>query len=256
MAPSSSSPLLPQVLSPPSQSSRSLSLFLLIILLGQTIRSAGASEWCPRGRQRETTLPSPPSLSKGRIRRIREAASQRQHGPWGRYRSFHRASLSFTRATQVEGSGGDAKAATEGQAAAFDSVDDLSDDLALYNFLLKCDDQTISGTIKRSLDILLQAFRLYGPRKIFVSFNGGKDAVVIMHLARAALAKHNADSGSTPNSERLRVIYFLSKNEFPEVQEFIEQQVKRYSLDISTYETGFVSGLKRCIEGEVGHTAD
>ena len=83
------------------------------------------------------------------------------------------------------------------------------DSLQLYKRLVECEDSTIRAAIGQSIDVLTQAFRLYGPRGVFVSFNGGKDAVVIMHLARAALAKFLEDTGSP--EERLRVIYFLNK---------------------------------------------
>mmetsp|Transcript_21013 Transcript_21013/g.29337 ORF Transcript_21013/g.29337 Transcript_21013/m.29337 type:complete len:211 (+) Transcript_21013:109-741(+) len=70
---------------------------------------------------------------------------------------------------------------------------ELKDPYKLYKQLAFCDDATIAGAISRSLDIMLQAFRLYGPEGVIVSFNGGKDAVVVMHLARAALAKYKRD---------------------------------------------------------------
>eukprot|EP00468_Gymnochlora_sp_CCMP2014_P008482 CAMPEP_0167746586 /NCGR_PEP_ID=MMETSP0110_2-20121227/3791_1 /TAXON_ID=629695 /ORGANISM="Gymnochlora sp., Strain CCMP2014" /LENGTH=589 /DNA_ID=CAMNT_0007631359 /DNA_START=147 /DNA_END=1916 /DNA_ORIENTATION=+ len=131
------------------------------------------------------------------------------------------------------------------------SNDQGKDAMALYRNLISCDEPTIRGSISKSLGILSQAFRVYGPRSVIISFNGGKDAVVGMHLARAALAKHCEDSGLNFEEQKLRVIYFLSQErEFPEVREFVENQVSKFNLDLITYETDFVSGLKECIEKE------
>ncbi|GAB5363163.1 hypothetical protein AAMO2058_000859900 [Amorphochlora amoebiformis] len=124
------------------------------------------------------------------------------------------------------------------------------DALTLYEHLVNCDDRTIRSDIAKSLEVFGQAFRLYGPRSVFVSFNGGKDAVVIMHLARAALAKHCVDNQLSPDAHKLRVIYFLSRNEFPEIRKFVETEVERYNLDMQLHAKDFVSGLKACISGE------
>ncbi|CBZ54725.1 putative DJ-1/PfpI family domian-containing protein [Neospora caninum Liverpool] len=43
--------------------------------------------------------------------------------------------------------------------------------------------------LEKGLQVLVDAFRLFGPESVILSFNGGKDAVVALHLYRAALAK-------------------------------------------------------------------
>ncbi|GAB0498511.1 hypothetical protein MMPV_009856 [Pyropia vietnamensis] len=44
--------------------------------------------------------------------------------------------------------------------------------------------------LRRSLDVLGGALRLYGTGRLAIAFNGGKDATVILHLMRAAVANH------------------------------------------------------------------
>lgn len=44
--------------------------------------------------------------------------------------------------------------------------------------------------LRRSLDVLGGALRLYGTGRLAIAFNGGKDATVILHLMRAAVAHH------------------------------------------------------------------
>ncbi|PFH37112.1 phosphoadenosine phosphosulfate reductase family protein [Besnoitia besnoiti] len=49
--------------------------------------------------------------------------------------------------------------------------------------------------LDRGLQLLVDVFRLFGPRSVVLSFNGGKDAVAALHLYRAALAKHLLSAG-------------------------------------------------------------
>ena len=51
-------------------------------------------------------------------------------------------------------------------------------------------DLQLAKDVHGALDVLGQAARLYGASAVVTSFNGGKDAVVILHLTRAALAHH------------------------------------------------------------------
>ena len=60
-----------------------------------------------------------------------------------------------------------------------------SQDLILYHKLISCEDPSLSAAINSSLSILQDAFRLYGPSNVVASYNGGKDADVVMNLMRA-----------------------------------------------------------------------
>lgn len=44
------------------------------------------------------------------------------------------------------------------------------------------------GSGRRAMEVLEGALRLYKPEEIAMSFNGGKDATVLLHLLRAAVA--------------------------------------------------------------------
>jgi len=62
-------------------------------------------------------------------------------------------------------------------------------DLAFYEELMSCSgDAELEAGIRSALSVLGDALRLYGHERCRVSFNGGKDADVILHLMRAALA--------------------------------------------------------------------
>lgn len=110
--------------------------------------------------------------------------------------------------------------------------------LDLYNRFRSSTNAYISSAINSSLDILASALRLYGPQKLIASFNGGKDAVVIMHLLRAALAKYYHDKNIPEKSPQF--VYFAVKNEFPEVLTFINECESNYTLNLIRYDCGIV----------------
>jgi FAD synthetase len=123
--------------------------------------------------------------------------------------------------------------------------------LALYDHLHNCTDSYVSPGIKDALNTLDHALRLYGPHSVLCSFNGGKDAVVILHLLRAAHAKYYKSTGETPI--RPRVVYFEHENEFPEVIEFLKESVTQYDLEMLSFEQGvkFSQGLEILVQHNV-----
>ena len=128
------------------------------------------------------------------------------------------------------------------------------------------DDPYMSTQLHTALDVVEQALRLYGPSHVFASYNGGKDAVVVMHLLRVALAHHvqaheldepsfsSSPSSLPPFIPRPRLVYFEQPStEFPEVKSLVTQTTQRYDLDLRVYQDiPFAQGLKACIESEGG----
>ena len=93
----------------------------------------------------------------------------------------------------------------------------------------------MSKQLNSALDILSGTLRLYGAEQIFGSYNGGKDAVVVLHLLRAVAAEHTAESGVSCWRE---LMCYAVKDEFPEVSGHIEETEKLYTLNLRKYETG------------------
>eukprot|EP00547_Thalassionema_nitzschioides_P009318 CAMPEP_0194229806 /NCGR_PEP_ID=MMETSP0156-20130528/44078_1 /TAXON_ID=33649 /ORGANISM="Thalassionema nitzschioides, Strain L26-B" /LENGTH=637 /DNA_ID=CAMNT_0038962365 /DNA_START=188 /DNA_END=2101 /DNA_ORIENTATION=- len=145
--------------------------------------------------------------------------------------------------------------------AILSSQDDWSDSqfkesLQMYETFSDCQDSYVAPLIRDALSHLDQAYRLYGPSSVVCSFNGGKDAVVILELVRAAAAhyyrtKREIEPEISP--KRPRVIYFDHKDEFPEILEFLNRSVYKYDLDMLAFEEGirFSTGLKMLIEQNV-----
>ena len=129
-------------------------------------------------------------------------------------------------------------------ARAATAVASADDDLALYESMMEvaaAEDSALGRSLKQSLGVLTQALRLYGEDTVVTAFNGGKDAVVVLHLMRAALAQHRrqqpaeagAEAGAGPR--RQRVIFFEVKDEFPEVASFLHETAERYNLEVVRY---------------------
>lgn len=134
------------------------------------------------------------------------------------------------------------------------SESQYQESLDLYHKLMDCTDSYVHPGIKMALNTLDHAYRLYGPASVICSFNGGKDAVVILHLVRAAHAKHYRDLKGTDDESiaiiRPRVVYFNHPDEFPEVTDFLRQSVDDYDLDMVAFEEGvkFADGLKILVQ--------
>jgi len=100
------------------------------------------------------------------------------------------------------------------------------------------------------MSVLAGAYRTFGgPSHVIGSYNGGKDACVVLHLIRAAhalrceAAERNGGAGPRP---RPRMLFFDGEDEFPEVVDFVRETAERYELDLVVYdgrEYGFAEGL-------------
>lgn len=122
---------------------------------------------------------------------------------------------------------------------------DFTAALQLYDTLNTCTDSFIQKDIKVALEVMSGAIRLFGPEYIFSSYNGGKDAAIIMHLLRATMAKYNFDHQT---NHKPKFVYFSQQDEFPEVLHEIKSAEIAYGLDIFKYENiSITKGLEQHI---------
>lgn len=121
---------------------------------------------------------------------------------------------------------------------------EYSDSLELYNQLKNSNDPLIKEKVDSALDTLEAALRIYTPEQLYASFNGGKDAVVIFHLIRAAIAKYSSDNNIHYSP---RFVYFGVEDEFDEVKDFIDETIDKYNINLEYYEEGIGEGLKKHI---------
>jgi len=130
--------------------------------------------------------------------------------------------------------------------------------LSFANSLLSCQDHYLKSHLSSSLDILLSAYRTFGGSnlsRVIGSYNGGKDAVVVMHLMRAAHALY-CERNKKKIKKKLpkpRMLYFVVKDEFEEVQSFVFETAKMYDMEMIVYDGSkysFKEGLEELVNQE------
>eukprot|EP00916_Digyalum_oweni_P018709 GHVL01031287.1.p1 GENE.GHVL01031287.1~~GHVL01031287.1.p1 ORF type:complete len:343 (+),score=64.56 GHVL01031287.1:535-1563(+) len=149
------------------------------------------------------------------------------------------------------------------------SEEQLNKGVILYNYLINNEDHIFRESSIKSLKIIDDTLRVFGPLGVYCSFNGGKDAVVILALYRAALAnflKKNRDDfkkkkkiylmgrrWSPMELVRPQVIFFYNENdEFPEVVETVQKSAARFDLDMKTFGPDFCEGLDKLADVNKG----
>ncbi len=86
------------------------------------------------------------------------------------------------------------------------------------------DDQEFVTAVKEALDTVERCFADFRPEEVAVCFNGGKDCIVMLHLTYAHLSKYHP-------SARMQTVYIRDEEPFQEVEDFILETERRYSVD-------------------------
>ncbi|KAF9423956.1 3'-phosphoadenosine 5'-phosphosulfate sulfotransferase [Podila epigama] len=128
--------------------------------------------------------------------------------------------------------------ATSISTAAFINAKDASS-------LMQERDQLCWKSVRHAVQVIEDAVKTYGPDGISLSFNGGKDCTVILHLFVAVLYKlhgpslgggsgEETTSNDTPRymNQPIHSIYVTHKNPFGQVERFVDDEIERYNLDI------------------------
>ncbi|GAA5858242.1 hypothetical protein JCM1840_001109, partial [Sporobolomyces johnsonii] len=120
----------------------------------------------------------------------------------------------------------------------------LQDSLAVY--ALASQDSPLGHKVKHALDIIDKAIRDYGPDQVALSFNGGKDCTVLVHLFAASLLHHLSTSlsSSAPAPLPLNTIYVRCSSPFPQVEAFTSLCAARYHLALDAIEGGMKTALQ------------
>ncbi|KAG7290190.1 hypothetical protein NEMBOFW57_000188 [Staphylotrichum longicolle] len=132
--------------------------------------------------------------------------------------------------------------------------------------------RNVQSQVRVSMDVIQQALRRYGPDHLSLSYNGGKDCLVLLILILGCLpgwaslpspppsdiaandtsapTTSEPPQASTPvaSGRPLQAIYIVSKDPFAEVEEFVERSAQQYHLDLKRYALPMRPALEAYLE--------
>lgn len=84
------------------------------------------------------------------------------------------------------------------------------------------------------MKVLNETFDKYSLDKIFLSFNGGKDCTVLLHMVDSVLKKRkpNHDENVDNIDDRILCLYIQPAEPFVEVENFVEQCRSQYRINV------------------------
>uniref|UniRef100_T1PG80 FAD synthase n=1 Tax=Musca domestica TaxID=7370 RepID=T1PG80_MUSDO len=100
-------------------------------------------------------------------------------------------------------------------------------DLKQYNNSRDEISEKVHDKVNSLVELLHEVFQLYKPNEVMLSFNGGKDCTVVLHLL------HNFYQAN-PCLQHIRIptLYITDPDAFEEVDEFVEECEKLFSIDV------------------------
>ncbi|KAI1436125.1 adenine nucleotide alpha hydrolases-like protein [Xylaria sp. CBS 124048] len=117
--------------------------------------------------------------------------------------------------------------------------------------------RTVQSRVREAIRVVDEAFRLYQPQQIALSYNGGKDCLVLLIIILACLARRYpppdkdeqskapieiSDTNHAP--EKLQAVYIVSPHSFSEIDDFVASSSATYQLDVKRYELSMKQGLQ------------
>ncbi|KAI1128275.1 phosphoadenosine phosphosulfate reductase [Nemania abortiva] len=116
--------------------------------------------------------------------------------------------------------------------------------------------RNVQARVREAFGVVDEAFQRYEPQEISISYNGGKDCLVLLIIILACLAhrppKQNKHEPSKPPSEpsasmrfpeKFQAVYIVSPHPFSEIDDFVISSSAEYQLDVTRYELGMKQGL-------------
>ncbi|GAA5989610.1 hypothetical protein JCM5350_003192 [Sporobolomyces pararoseus] len=112
------------------------------------------------------------------------------------------------------------------------------DSEAVYN--LAQEQSPLGLKVKDALQVVEKAIELYSINNLALSFNGGKDCTVLIHLLASALLRTAPTTTRTTTSQSslppIPTIYIRQPSPFPQEESFTSLCQSRYNLELSAVE--------------------
>ncbi|TFK42376.1 hypothetical protein BDQ12DRAFT_676104 [Crucibulum laeve] len=87
----------------------------------------------------------------------------------------------------------------------------------------------LAPIVKEALDVIDECLDTHGQEGTSISFNGGKDCTVLLHLYAGALARRLSPSEAM---KPIPALYIPVPSPFPALEDFIEESAQTYNLDL------------------------
>ncbi|KAH8177133.1 phosphoadenosine phosphosulfate reductase family protein [Sarocladium implicatum] len=116
--------------------------------------------------------------------------------------------------------------------------------------------QDVQEQLRISMGVVDEALSRYSLDEISLSYNGGKDCLVLLIMILACLGQRAAKTASTTTEasngfsdtkthiDKLQSVYIVSSHPFAEVDDFVETSAADYHLDVVRYQLPMKKGLE------------
>ncbi|KAF9261757.1 adenine nucleotide alpha hydrolases-like protein [Marasmius fiardii PR-910] len=97
--------------------------------------------------------------------------------------------------------------------------------------LANSSNDSLALRVREALGVIDESIDDLGQDHVSMSFNGGKDCTVLLHLVAGALEKRKASSSSASPSP-IPALYIAVPSPFPVLEQFIQKTAEQYNLDL------------------------
>ncbi|KAK3296334.1 uncharacterized protein B0H64DRAFT_168112 [Chaetomium fimeti] len=118
--------------------------------------------------------------------------------------------------------------------------------------------RNVQRQVRVSMDVIQESLRRYGADHLSLSYNGGKDCLVLLILILACLPSCAPPSSPSPDNpppptivsprRPLQAIYIVSSDPFSEVEDFVAASAEQYHLDLKRYALPMRPALEAYLE--------
>ncbi|ORM40557.1 FAD synthase [Babesia sp. Xinjiang] len=121
----------------------------------------------------------------------------------------------------------------------------------IHRYVLRSDESDRMLTlIEQARQLLWRSYSQLGYENVYVSFNGGKDSVAVLHLHRLA-ALSNPKIFEIATGRPLNVVFFKDPKErlFPDITEFMERTAIKWNFSLRVIEATWDQGIPKLPAG-------
>ncbi|CAH0043168.1 unnamed protein product [Clonostachys solani] len=103
--------------------------------------------------------------------------------------------------------------------------------------------QRVQAQVRVAIGVVEEAYRRFRytvngparPEQISLSYNGGKDCLVLTIIVLACLSRRSAEGGEPIYPATFPAVYVVSQHPFQEVDDFVASTSEEYHLQVSSY---------------------